>query len=347
MVLIGNYSVLNKTPGRWLAGPSLSENRSNWSTPGAIRNMWVGSGFNLAQSHPCGYDPEYSIYDAQRVGGIASRNEVTGAGNIGGANLAGGINIDLIADIVYLSSVATMTGAGRMVIYTTSPSALSGSGNINASIFAIAVRSAGLTGFDTVTASSTPVATLAAALTASGNVTAAGQAILSAVAAVTGTGNITSAAAFSLIQAVAAITGSGAISAAATALGIGAATLAASGDITAAIVAFGRFSAALTGSGNAVGTTPRANGTMSAGINVTGDILNTANVGNAVWQSLIDGGYSAQDIMRILAAVAAGKTDIATVGPTTTVTFRDVNDTKNAVVATMSGSERATVTLNP
>ena len=45
----------------------------------------------------------------------------------------------------------------------------------------------------------------------------------------------------------------------------------------------------------------------------------------------------------VLAAVAAGKTTIAS----NVVTFRDVNDTKDRVVATMTGSERTTVVKDP
>ena len=44
-------------------------------------------------------------------------------------------------------------------------------------------------------------------------------------------------------------------------------------------------------------------------------------------------------------SVAVGKTDINT--ETTTVTFRNVSDDKNVVVAEMIGSERANITLNP
>lgn len=63
---------------------------------------------------------------------------------------------------------------------------------------------------------------------------------------------------------------------------------------------------------------------------------------NAVWQAEIEGSLNASEILRLLSAVQFGKTDI--VG--TTVTFRDVADTKDRITATMSGSERATVTLD-
>lgn len=345
MVLIGSYSVLNKTPGRWVAGSVSSENRSNWGNPGSIRNIWIGSGFSMAQSHPCGYEMQYSLFDCPRSGGIASRNEATGVGGFGNANLAGGVQVDP-AGVAISAGPGLMVGSGGMLIYTSAPSSVTASGTLAGDILGIAIRTADLSGFDVVFGSMTPVAALSAALTATGDVTASLSAILAALADLTASGTVTSAAAFSLIEAVAAIAGSGSVSADAAAIGIIASALAASGNLTASMTAFGHFSASLLGSGGVSSAGSTAYATISAGINVTGDLLSSANVGSAVWQSLIEGGFSAQDILKILAAVAVGKTDIA-VGGSTTVTFRDVGDTHDAVVATMSGSERAAVVLNP
>ena len=50
--------------------------------------------------------------------------------------------------------------------------------------------------------------------------------------------------------------------------------------------------------------------------------------------------------MRLLASVAVGKTEIDTSGIDPVVTFRDLDDTKDRVTATMLGSERATVVLD-
>jgi hypothetical protein len=56
----------------------------------------------------------------------------------------------------------------------------------------------------------------------------------------------------------------------------------------------------------------------------------------------------AGDILRILAAVAAGQTAIVSSGGgAATVTFRDVADASDIVVATMAGSERTAVALSP
>ncbi len=101
-------------------------------------------------------------------------------------------------------------------------------------------------------------------------------------------------------------------------------------------IASGTFS--LTGS-----ATPKALG------NLAGDItpfteLSPQNLAAAVWSSVLEAGYTAEELLRLLSAVAAGKTDIDTSGPDPVVTFRDLNDTKDRVTATMNGSERASVT---
>lgn len=66
------------------------------------------------------------------------------------------------------------------------------------------------------------------------------------------------------------------------------------------------------------------------------------------WDSTLEGSYTAGEIMRILAAIAAGKTDIANLGNSqATVTFRDITDSSDIVSASMSGSERTSVNITP
>jgi len=60
---------------------------------------------------------------------------------------------------------------------------------------------------------------------------------------------------------------------------------------------------------------------------------------------LVEQGLSVSDVLRVLLAVAAGKTSIDTSGPVV-VTFRDQADTKNRVRAEMDGSERDAVTVD-
>ena len=60
------------------------------------------------------------------------------------------------------------------------------------------------------------------------------------------------------------------------------------------------------------------------------------------WTEIIEDGMSAAEIIRVILAVQAGKSDISG----STITFRDQADTKDRVTATMSGSERTAVILD-
>ena len=62
----------------------------------------------------------------------------------------------------------------------------------------------------------------------------------------------------------------------------------------------------------------------------------------------VQGAYTAGDALRILLAVAAGKTAIADLGGgAATVEFQAIDDSGVVVSATMAGSERTAVTLTP
>jgi len=120
----------------------------------------------------------------------------------------------------------------------------------------------------------------------------------------------------------------------------GAATLAGSGNVTAAISAIG-YAASICVGTSTVTLTPYATGTMTATISALSGSITPDSVAAAVWNNVnIEGTYTGAEILRLLAAVAAGKTTIVS----NVATFRDVNDTKDRVVATMTGSQRTTVT---
>lgn len=70
--------------------------------------------------------------------------------------------------------------------------------------------------------------------------------------------------------------------------------------------------------------------------------------GSDVWSHALSCGYTAEQAMQILTAVAAGKSTITDLGGgDATVTFRDLQDTRDVVDADMTGSERTTVDLDP
>lgn len=78
-----------------------------------------------------------------------------------------------------------------------------------------------------------------------------------------------------------------------------------------------------------------------------GEKLNDAGSATNPWTEVIESGYTASQILRLLARVAAAKTDIVDLGGgAATVTFRDLADTKDALVADMAGSSRTGVVLD-
>lgn len=90
----------------------------------------------------------------------------------------------------------------------------------------------------------------------------------------------------------------------------------------------------------------RANGRIYAVGRV--NELTQDDVTGAVLEEPIEGSVTMRQALRILLAVAAGKTNINDLGGgLAEVTFRDILDVKDRVVADMTGSERTTVTLDP
>lgn len=171
---------------------------------------------------------------------------------------------------------------------------------------------------------------------------------LNAEAPLSGSGDITDAALGLILSAVASIGGSGSLTAGIAGKLEAAASLIASGDIAAALGAIAGLVSDITASGTASADI-EAKASISADIDVadTGVTLTANDVATAVWGRTAEGAYSYADLVRILAAVAAGQTTIVDNGNgTATVTFRDVNDTKDRVVAEMTGSERVSLTLD-
>lgn len=83
-------------------------------------------------------------------------------------------------------------------------------------------------------------------------------------------------------------------------------------------------------------------------VGTMGEKVNDAGSASNPWTEVIEGSYTATEVLRLLLAVAAGKTTIVdNGGGTATVTFRDTGDSKNRIVASMTGSERTTVTKDP
>lgn len=93
-----------------------------------------------------------------------------------------------------------------------------------------------------------------------------------------------------------------------------------------------------------------AAGSSAATVPVTASLVGrvaTASSPEDIWNQVLEDGLSAADVMRLLLAVATGKTTITDLGGgLATVRFRDAADTKDRVVAGMTDSERTSVTTD-
>lgn len=74
MALLGNRSVLLKSPGRFFGGSTVSDNRSNFGTQGSTRGRYFG-GFPQTNATPQGYRPPYSWIIAIKNGEMSSTNQ--------------------------------------------------------------------------------------------------------------------------------------------------------------------------------------------------------------------------------------------------------------------------------
>jgi hypothetical protein len=165
-------------------------------------------------------------------------------------------------------------------------------------------------------------------------------------ASLAGSGDLTYALLGLVVSMIASISGSGDITASSlAALGVLSGSLAGSGNLNVPdIGALAFLTVALTGSGDIGTAVPGAKGFMSGDINVTGDLLTTVNVGDAVWQTLIESGYSANDILRLVSAVLLGESS----GFTTAPVFKGLDGTTDRVEASLDSSgNRSAVVLDP
>lgn len=88
MALIGNRSVLLKSPGRYFGGSTVSDNRSNFGTRGSVRCRYFG-GFPATNATPTGYRPPYSWVMAIKNGEMSSTNAASVAINASGLAVGG------------------------------------------------------------------------------------------------------------------------------------------------------------------------------------------------------------------------------------------------------------------
>lgn len=277
VALIGNYSVLLKSPGTFLAGSTVRDNRAAWTNGGQCRGRFVGSeggGFPGVASHPQGTEPPYSWVIAQQGGSMAAQRTITGAGSL---------TLDLKMGVAC-------------------EAALSGSGTITSAAVDLIVQ-------------------MIASLEGSGTISAAPlQAILAMAATLEGAGEISSAALGLIVDLTAGLTGSGVVTGNLSGLASLSADITSTGELlTTANVGAAVWSALAVDNNDA--------GTM-------GELLNNSGAGANPWTTEIEGGLTALEAMRLIAAAVAGKVSGA---GTTTIVFRNaVADDKNRITATVT-----------
>lgn len=189
-------------------------------------------------------------------------------------------------------------------------------------------------------------------LTGSGDFDATASLVISMLCNMTGSGDMT-ASIQGLIDMECDMAGSGDLSATISAYGNMAIDMLGQGDLDATIAAYGNMSIdiVVTGTGLTTANVGQAVWSALAALNddpnTMGELLNNASAGGNPWDVVIEGGYTAAELLRLLASVAAGKTSISDLGGgSANVLFRDLQDTKNRVDADMTDSDRTNVTLD-
>lgn len=284
-MLLGNYSVLARDPGRSIGGGAigLGNNRGDFNKSSMARGAFASQAWDYLSGVPDGYRPPYCWVLPLTAGGLSARKNLAGEGDLTAA-IAGGKNAE-------------------------------------------------------------------ASLTGSGTVTGVGALIVSLVASLTGSGTITSAALLAYLQL--------------------AATLAGAGDLTGAASALAHAAAVLDGEGDVAGTTVlTALGELAAQITVTGTGLTTGNVGQAVWSAIaasnndpgtmgeklndagsaanpwtevIESGFTAAQVLRLIAAAVQGN---ATGLEDGTPTFKGLDGTTDRIEATYANGTRTVTSRN-
>ena len=117
-MLLGNRSVILRTPGRHFAGATISDNRSNWNIPSSSRTLGMtdqASGVigGECAGIPNGYAPPYCWVIPRKSGGLATANQLGGSHALTLSSLAQGVAIS-----TNRGGVITMTSAGGVTAQT-------------------------------------------------------------------------------------------------------------------------------------------------------------------------------------------------------------------------------------
>lgn len=188
-----------------------------------------------------------------------------------------------------------------------------------------------------------------ASISGAGDLTATGGLIVQLVAAVTGSGTVSAADIKAFLQLAAALSGSGVASGSATGIGALIAALTGASDIDATLTGTGAMAADLvvTGTGLTTANVGEAVWSALAAANNTsgtmGEKLNDAGSASNPWTEVIESGYTAAEILKLLAAVAQG--DASGLEGSSPV-FKSIDGLTDRITATYSSGTRTVTGRN-
>jgi hypothetical protein len=162
-VLLGNYSVLAKDPGRSIGGGAigLGMNRGDFNKTSQARGVFTSETWEPKSGVPDGYRPPYTWIIPLTAGALAARSTLLGSGSLV-ASGAMGKNADAA-----LTGSGSLTATGALIVQAIA--ALTGSGSITtANLLAVLNAVAALTGSGTLAGTMGADAFATAALSGSG-----------------------------------------------------------------------------------------------------------------------------------------------------------------------------------
>jgi hypothetical protein len=148
MALIGNRSVLLKSPGRFLSGTVASIERSNFNKPGMIRNSYQN--FSKLAAIPYGHLAGSAWVLPKRAGGMSAVNTAalainTAANGVMGLPATGTASFSLNFAVASGQLISSGSGSAAFTIATNTPlltASLNGSGSASFAITPTATPSA-------------------------------------------------------------------------------------------------------------------------------------------------------------------------------------------------------------
>lgn len=167
MTILGNHSILQKSPLTFRGGASIAQVRSNFSKSGSLKNSYLH--FGKLASYPDGYACPYSWSMAMGTGAMSSFTGASGKLSPS-ANMAGGFNLSFTDALTFTkvnaqldqivnfvaSSILSLSATGQLnaavQLQASAVMELSGSASIGAIVSALASSSIGLSASSVLTA---------------------------------------------------------------------------------------------------------------------------------------------------------------------------------------------------